>query len=98
MPAPGQARLAAARFTHDRASSAARTVVEAIRPHAKDTDVIHPQMNLEFDLGLDSLARAEVFAALENAFETEFTAEQAGVIATSPATAPEMMPRTLGLP
>ena len=34
-------------------------------------------MNLEIDLGLDSLARAEVFAALEQAFETEFTADQA---------------------
>jgi long-chain acyl-CoA synthetase len=34
-------------------------------------------MNLEIDLGLDSLARAEVFAALEQAFSTEFEGEEA---------------------
>ena len=39
-------------------------------------------MNLEIDLGLDSLARAEVIAALEQAFETEFTAEQAAATLT----------------
>jgi long-chain acyl-CoA synthetase len=39
--------------------------------------MIHPAMNLEIDLGLDSLARAEVFAALEETFLTEFEAEQA---------------------
>ena len=58
-------------------SPPARTVLDAIGQHTKDEEVVHPQMNLEFDLGLDSLSRAEVFAALENAFETEFTAEQA---------------------
>jgi len=56
---------------------AARVVLSAIKPHAKDVDLIHPQMNLEIDLGLDSLARAEVFAALEQAFSTEFSAEEA---------------------
>jgi long-chain acyl-CoA synthetase len=34
-------------------------------------------MNLELDLGLDSLARAEVFAALEHAYSTEFAADEA---------------------
>ena len=34
-------------------------------------------MNLEIDLGLDSLARAEVFAALEQAFSTEFEGDEA---------------------
>jgi long-chain acyl-CoA synthetase len=58
-------------------SNVARTVLSAVSQHAKDVEEIHPQMNLEIDLGLDSLARAEVFAALESAFETEFTAEQA---------------------
>ncbi len=59
-------------------SNVAYTVLSSLRSHSKDADaVIHPQMNLEIDLGLDSLARAEVFAALEQAFETEFTAEQA---------------------
>ena len=34
-------------------------------------------MNLEIDLGLDSLARAETFAALEQAFSTEFDGDEA---------------------
>ncbi|MBK9164184.1 MAG: AMP-binding protein [Acidobacteria bacterium] len=59
-------------------TNVASTVIASLRKHAKDAEtVFHPQMNLEIDLGLDSLARAEVFAALEQAFETEFTAEQA---------------------
>ena len=60
----------------------ARTVISAIQQHVEEGDSIHPAMNLEIDLGLDSLARAEVFAALENAFETEFTAEQAAAAIT----------------
>lgn len=52
------------------------TITNAIRTQSKDADVIHPDMNLEIDLGLDSLARAEFFAGLEQAFDTEFTAEQ----------------------
>jgi long-chain acyl-CoA synthetase len=59
------------------ATPAAKTVLSAIKQNAKDAEVIHPQMNLEIDLGLDSLARAEVFAALEHAFSTEFPAEEA---------------------
>ncbi|MBL8123442.1 MAG: AMP-binding protein, partial [Blastocatellia bacterium] len=58
-------------------SNVARAVVGVIKGNAKDLDLVHPEMNLEIDLGLDSLARAEVFAALEEAFETEFTADQA---------------------
>ncbi len=58
-------------------TSVAKTVVSVIEPHLDDAGAIHPQMNLEIDLGLDSLARAEVFAALEHAFETEFTADEA---------------------
>jgi long-chain acyl-CoA synthetase len=58
-------------------SNVGRAVVEVIKRNAKETEKIHPQMNLEIDLGLDSLARAEVFAALENAFSTEFEGEEA---------------------
>ena len=55
---------------------AARTVVSIIKSNARDDEgVIHPSMNLEIDLGLDSLARAETFAALEHAFGTEFEAD-----------------------
>ena len=54
-----------------------KAVADAIRQNAKDADVIHPEMNLEIDLGLDSLGRAETFAALEHAFSTEFDGDEA---------------------
>ena len=59
------------------ATSTARAVIVAIKQNAKEADLIHPAMNLEIDLGLDSLARAETFAALEHAFATEFDADEA---------------------
>ena len=43
----------------------------------ESSEAIHPAMNLEIDLGLDSLARAETFAALEQAFSTEFDGDEA---------------------
>ena len=64
-------------------SDIGRAVVAVIANNAKDCDVeIHPVMNLEIDLGLDSLARAESFAALEQAFSTEFAAEEAATALT----------------
>jgi len=56
--------------------------MSVLRQHVKEPDVIHPQMNIEIDLGLDSLERAEVFAALEHAFQAEFTGEQAAATIT----------------
>ncbi len=58
-------------------SNIGRTVAEVIKRNAKDAEKIHPQMNLEIDLGLDSLARAEIFAAIENAFSIEFETDEA---------------------
>jgi long-chain acyl-CoA synthetase len=58
-------------------SKIGRAVVSVIRKNAKDIGEIHPNMNLEIDLGLDSLARAEVFAALEQAFSIEFEGDEA---------------------
>jgi long-chain acyl-CoA synthetase len=55
----------------------AKTVTSIIKANAPDADVIHPSMNLEIDLGLDSLARAEAFAATEHAFGREFEADDA---------------------
>jgi len=55
----------------------AQAVINAIRQNAKEIDIVHPAMNIEIDLGLDSLARAEMFAALEQAFSTEFEADEA---------------------
>ncbi|MEP6704423.1 MAG: 1-acyl-sn-glycerol-3-phosphate acyltransferase, partial [Acidobacteriota bacterium] len=48
-----------------------------IKANAVEADVIHPSMNLEIDLGLDSLARAEAFAATEHAFSKEFSGDEA---------------------
>ncbi|MFN6963148.1 MAG: AMP-binding protein [Pyrinomonadaceae bacterium] len=59
------------------ASPAGAMVAAAVRQNAKDVDVIHPDMNLEIDLGLDSLARAETFAALEHSLATEFNGDEA---------------------
>lgn len=63
-------------------SNLGKTVVSAIRHQLKAIELIHPDMNLEIDLGLDSLARAEFFAALEEAFRTEFTPEQVAAALT----------------
>ena len=63
-------------------TNTAKAVVAAIKQNARDADVIHPAMNLEIDLGLDSLARAETFAALEQAFSTEFDADEAATALT----------------
>ncbi len=61
-------------------SNAGKAVVAVLRQNsetAKTTEKIHPAMSLELDFGLDSLARAEVFAALEQNFSTEFSGEDA---------------------
>jgi long-chain acyl-CoA synthetase len=58
-------------------TNVAKAVIAAIRQNAKDAEAVHPAMNLEIDLGLDSLARAETFAALEQAFATEFETDEA---------------------
>lgn len=58
-------------------SNAGKAVVAAIKQNAGDAAIVHPSMNLEIDLGLDSLGRAETFAALEQAFSTEFEGDEA---------------------
>lgn len=58
-------------------SNIGKAVVSAVRQNNKDVEAIHPDMNFEIDLGLDSLARAESFAALEHAFSTEFEGDEA---------------------
>lgn len=64
------------------ATGTAKAVTAAIRQNAPDAEVMHPSMNLEIDLGLDSLARAETFAALEQAFKTEFDGDEAATALT----------------
>ena len=55
-----------------------KAVIAAIRNNSNGCRALnHPAMNLEIDLGLDSLARRKTFAALEHAFSTEFEGEEA---------------------
>ncbi|HEY2865618.1 MAG TPA: AMP-binding protein [Pyrinomonadaceae bacterium] len=64
-------------------SDVGRAVVAVVKNSQKDPDTsIHPNMNLEIDLGLDSLARAETIAALEQVFATDFAAEEASTALT----------------
>lgn len=58
-------------------SNVGAALSKAIKQNVKDVEKIHPQMNLEIDLGLDSLSRAEVFASLEQAFNIEFDTDEA---------------------
>ena len=58
-------------------TNAGKAVVSVIKNNVKDVDIVHPKMNLEIDLGLDSLSRAEVFAGLEQAFNTDFDGNEA---------------------
>jgi long-chain acyl-CoA synthetase len=58
-------------------SSAGQAVVNAIRRQKTEIESVHPDMNLEIDLGMDSLARAETMASLEQTFSVEFDSEEA---------------------
>lgn len=59
------------------ASPAGKALISAIKLNKPDIELIHPEMNLEIDLGLDSLARAETLASLEQIFKVEFNSEEA---------------------
>jgi long-chain acyl-CoA synthetase len=54
-----------------------KAVIATIKQQKSDVETIHPNMNLELDLSLDSLARAETFASLEQTFKVEFDSEEA---------------------
>ena len=57
-------------------SPAGRATVGAVKQLVRDTKEIHPQMNLEIDLGLDSLARAECFVSVEQSLGIELKPEE----------------------
>ena len=66
-------------------SPSGRAVLAAIIKHgreATDETEIHPQMNLELDLGLDSLARAECIVSIERTLGVEFDSAQASAALT----------------
>lgn len=57
-------------------SPAGRATLAAIKQHVFDLKIVHPRMNLEIDLGLDSLARAECIAGVEQSLSIELTPEE----------------------
>jgi long-chain acyl-CoA synthetase len=56
-------------------SPAGQIVLTAIRRQKPQAALIHPAMNLELDLGLDSLARAECSVSIEHALNANFAPE-----------------------
>lgn len=63
-------------------SAGGRATIAAVRQHVAGSKVIEPQMNLEIDLGLDSLARAECFVSVEQSLGVELKAEEAATVQT----------------
>jgi long-chain acyl-CoA synthetase len=63
-------------------STAGRAVAAAVKQQSPEATIIHPQMNLELDLGLDSLARAECLVSVERALGVEFSPEAAAAALT----------------
>jgi len=62
------------------ASVAGRATVAAVKQHNHDVDFIHPQMHFEIDLGLDSLARTECFASVEQSLGIELDPQQLSTV------------------
>ncbi|MEZ5344573.1 MAG: AMP-binding protein [Pyrinomonadaceae bacterium] len=58
-------------------SKAGKALLVAISQQKTVEGEIHPGMNLEIDLRLDSLARAEILASLEQNFNFEFDTDEA---------------------
>jgi long-chain acyl-CoA synthetase len=61
-------------------SPAGRAVVAAIKHHVSDIESISPQMNLEIDLHLDSLARAECVVSVEQSLGIELKPEEISTV------------------
>jgi len=58
-------------------SPAGHIVEAAIRRNARDASGLHPDMNLELDLGMDSLSRAETLIVIEKSIGAALDAESA---------------------
>ena len=61
-------------------SAAGRATVAAVKQHNHDVEVIHPQMHFEIDLGLDSLARTECFASVEQTLGIELDPQELSTV------------------
>ncbi len=63
-------------------SPAGRAVLAALGQHLRDTESISPQMNLEIDLRLDSLARAECVVSIEQRLRIQLQPEEVAIALT----------------
>lgn len=63
-------------------SPGGRAATAAIKQHVAESRVVQPQMNLEIDLGLDSLARAECFVSVEQSLGIEIKPDEAATVQT----------------
>ncbi len=63
-------------------SEAGAIVTEIINQHAADTPILHPLLNLEIDLRLDSLARIECITNVEQTLRIQFEPEETTSILT----------------
>jgi long-chain acyl-CoA synthetase len=61
-------------------SPAGRATLAMVKLHLRDIEVIHPQMNFEIDLGLDSLARAECVVGIEQSLGIELKPEEVATV------------------
>jgi long-chain acyl-CoA synthetase len=63
-------------------SPAGLAIVAAVRQHSRNAQVISPLLNLEIDLQLDSLARAECIVAMEQKLGIELKPEEVATAQT----------------
>ena len=63
-------------------SPAGQAVISAIKQQKPDVGPLHPRMNLEIDLGLDSLARAECVVSTTAMLEIELKPEELSRVQT----------------
>jgi long-chain acyl-CoA synthetase len=63
-------------------SQGGRATIAAMKQHMAESEVIHPRMNLEIDLGLDSLARAECFVSVEQSLGIQLEPDEAANVQT----------------
>ncbi len=59
---------------------AGRATLAMVKRHLRDIEVIHPHMNFEIDLGLDSLARAECVVGIEQSLGIELKPEEVATV------------------
>jgi long-chain acyl-CoA synthetase len=61
-------------------SVAGRATIAAVKQHNHDVESIHPHMHFEIDLGLDSLARTECFASVEQTLGIELDPQELSTV------------------